>query len=432
LTAVADPPRTARLLTGLGPGQRADLSAHLSVHGQLAVPARHDDHWSEKFIGLLAESGLTGRGGAGFPTAAKLRWIREQRRRPVLAVNVMEGEPASGKDLVLASHVPHLVLDGAAAVARCVDAQAVFLCVPSDARAVAASFEDALRERGTRGLDPVAVELVRPPGRYIAGEESALSSWLDGGETLPKFRPDRPAVNRVGGRPCLVDNAETLAHVALIARYGAAAFRAEGTDRASGTTLVTVSGAVAHGGVYEVPLGTPLSSVLAMSGIDGRPGALLLGGYGGTWLSADHLDVSFDPASLRAVGATTGAGVIVVLPPGACGLMETARIASWMAGESAGQCGPCVFGLPALAEDLFLLAAGRPRDHDVQRLASRLGAVEGRGACHHPDGVVRLVRGALTVFADDLDHHLAHGPCAGTRQPSVLSFPTPRAYVSPR
>jgi NADH:ubiquinone oxidoreductase subunit F (NADH-binding) len=432
VTAVADPPKTARLLTGLGPDQRADLSTHLSVHGPLSVPTRRDDRWSETFIDLLAEAGLTGRGGAGFPTAAKLRWIREQRRQPVLAVNLMEGEPASRKDLVLAGHVPHLVLDGAAAVARCVDAQTIFLCVPSDARATAASLADALRERAARGFDPLTVELVRPPGRYIAGEESALSSWLDGGETLPEFRPDRPAVNRVGGRPCLVDNAETLAHVALIARYGAAAFRDQGTHRGAGTTLVTVSGAVALGGVYEIPLGTSLSSVLAMAGGQRRPGALLLGGYGGTWLSADHFDASFDPASLRTVGATTGAGVVVVLPEGACGLLETARIAAWMAGESAGQCGPCVFGLPALAEDLFLLAAGRPRVRDVERLRSRLGLVDGRGACHHPDGVVRLVRSALTVFADDLDHHLAHGPCAGTRQPSVLLFPAPRVHSSPR
>lgn len=431
MTAVADPPavqsppRGTRLLSGLGPNQRADLRAHLDIHGRLSLPARADGAWSDAFVEQLAASGLTGRGGGGFPTADKLRWIRRQRRRPVVAVNGMEGEPASRKDQVLAAHVPHLVLDGAAALARCVDAASVYVCLPRGANAAASSYRSALAERAAWGVDPTTVELLRPPGHYVAGEESALANWLDGGETRPRFRPERPPTMRVRGRPCLVDNAETLAHVAVIARYGAAAFRASGTEGSPGTTLVTVSGAVSRGGVYEIELGTPVSSILAMAGGVAEPASVLLGGYGGSWLPPEHLAVPFERSSLADVGATPGAGVVAALPSGSCGLLETARVAAWMAGESAGQCGPCVFGLPALADDLLVLAAGRPRGRDLDRLRSRLGVIEGRGACRHPDGVVRLVRSALAVFAADVEGHVARGPCTGTRQGGVLPFPPP-------
>lgn len=377
-------------------------------------------------MNLIDEAGLTGKGGAGFPTGAKLRWMRGQRRRPLIAVNVMEGEPASAKDQVLSVHAPHLILDGAAALAACLDARSVHVCVPRDADVEARSLEYAVGERTAANLDRVPVQLVRPPGRYIAGEESALSSWLDGGETVPRFRPDRPTLNRVAGRPCLVENAETLAHVALIVRHGAAAYRAEGTAEAPGTTLVTVSGAVSQAGVLEVAFGTPLSSILSMAGAEPRPAGVLIGGYGGSWLGPSVLDVPFDPSSLGIVGATPGAGVIIVLPPAGCGVAETARIVTWMANESAGQCGPCVFGLPALADDLMLLSSGRASGADLERLHVRLDSVEGRGACRHPDGVVRLVRSALSVFAGDVRGHLAHGPCPGLQGPTVLPLPAQR------
>ncbi len=424
MTVLGDPPITATgVLAGLRPGQRADLRTHLAVHGALPLPAGRDDAWAAGVVGALERAGLSGRGGAGFPTAAKLRWLRDQGRRPVLAVNVMEGEPASRKDHVPATSVPHLVLDGAAVVARSLDAVRVYVCVPAEAEAAAVSLRRALDERAAAEADPVLAELVRPPGHYVAGEESALSGWLDGAGSQPRFRPDRPAVNRVRGRPCLVHNAETLAQIGLLARAARVGeVLADGTGRAL-STLVTVSGAVDYGGVYEITLGTPLASVLGMAGATERPAGVLLGGYGGAWLSPEHLDVAYDAPSLRRVGASPGAGVVVVLPEGSCGLAETARIAMWMAGESAGQCGPCVFGLPALAEDLWLLATGSAQARDLDLLRSRLDEVDGRGACRHPDGVVRLVRSALGVFDYDLRRHLAQGPCAGTRARTVLAFP---------
>ncbi len=427
MTAVGHQVSTARLLAATDdPG----LGAHLAAHGPLPLPRRGDRGWPERLVAEVAAAGLTGRGGAGFPTGAKLAALAAQRRRPVVVVNAMEGEPASHKDEVLATTAPHLVLDGADLVARALGAVAIRVAVGRDRPRSARSFERAVEERRRAGLavlDDVAV--CQPPGRYITGEESALAAWLDGAEARPAFRAARPAVVRVGGHPAVVDNAETMAHLALIGRHGSAWFRQLGRPDAPGTTLLTVSGAVTAPGVFEVPLGTPLTAVLASAGA-GAPAAALLGGYGGSWLGRPELATPLAPGPLAEVGGSVGAGVVVALGPDACGLAETARIARWMAGEGAGQCGPCAFGLPAVADDLEQLAFGRPASAVADRLWHRLALVEGRGACRHPDGVVRLVRSALRVFALDVDHHLRRGPCEGARRPSVMALP-PRPEEAP-
>ncbi len=428
MTAVDAPADAARLLAGFDrPGHGPGLAIHEHVHGPLPLPDRRGTRdWAQHLFTSIDRSGLTGRGGAGFPTARKLATVGTARRRPVVVVNATEGEPASRKDWVLSTAAPHLVLDGADIVARALRADSVNVCVPRNRPEAARSCADAIGERArTSGRAAVPIEVAQPPDRYVAGEESGLVHWLDGGEATPTFRPDRPAILRLHGRPVLVDNAETLAHVALIARFGPEWFRSIGAPEAPGTALVTISGAVQSPGVFEVPLGTPVRSVLAGAGAPEHRGAVLLGGYGGSWLAAGDLSTPWGDPWLRPLGCSVGAGVMVALPEGACGLAETARVARWMAGESAGQCGPCVFGLPSVAEDLEQLAFRRASGHGVQRLRARLDLIAGRGACRHPDGVVRLVQSALRAFAADVDHHLRHGPCHGAHRPGALSFPEP-------
>jgi NADH:ubiquinone oxidoreductase subunit F (NADH-binding) len=221
----------------------------------------------------------------------------------------------------------------------------------------------------------------------------------------------------------VVHNAETLAHIALIARHGPQWFRQVGTAEAPGSTLVTVSGAVRHPGVIEVEMGTPVIDILLRAGLDTEASGVLLGGYGGAWLHPSLLATPYATGPLTKAGATLGVGVIVALPVGACGLAETARIARYMAGESAGQCGPCVYGLPEIATDLEQLWAGRADPRTVSRIQSRAAAIEGRGACRHPDGVVRLVRSALAVFADDARGHAEGRPCTGHAGRTVMTFP---------
>jgi NADH:ubiquinone oxidoreductase subunit F (NADH-binding) len=431
---------TPRILASWYETGRTDLSAHLAVHGPLPGPDVWDARFADLLVEAIREAGLKGRGGAAFPAARKLDLIRSSRPGPSVIVNAMEGEPASQKDRMLLATAPHLVLDGAQLVGMALGAQAIAVCVADDQHDVAARVSAAIAERAHHRISPVPVKLFRPPRRYITGEESALVSWMRGGRARPAFRPTKGVPLTISRQPVLVHNAETLAHVALIARHGPDWFRSVGLPDAPGTTLVTVSGAVQHPGVYEVALGTPISAILEGVGLQGvglhgvglhgadleaarqRPSlsGVLVGGYGGAWLHPSRIDTPYAPGPLAAAGSAFAVGILAALPGSSCGVAETARVAAYMAGENAGQCGPCIYGLPAIADDLARLARGDGNQSTVNRLQSRLEAVAGRGACGHPDGVVRFVRSALKVFAPDLAHHARHHPCPGWKAQPVL------------
>lgn len=389
---------------------RADLAAHLAHHGLPPLPARGDRTWADRFVATVDAAGLGGRGGGGFPTAVKLRAAR-RRRGPGLLVNAMESEPESAKDALLADRAPHLVLDGAQLVALAVGAPSITICVSDVAHATAGAWARAVAERAGHALVPVPVSITRPPHRYVASEESALAHWLDEGVATPTFRVDRGVALRVAGRPVLVHNVETLAHVALVARHGPQWYRAQGTGEDPGTTLVTVSGAVRRPGVVEIAHGTPLVEVVRAAQPTEPVQAVLVGGRGGAWLGVETLDVPWAPSALRAHGAVAGAGVVHVVGDSTCGVRLLAHLAEVMATESAGQCGPCVFGLPAVVADLAALADGDDRPEVLTRLGRRLSAFVGRGACRHPDGVARMVSTGLQVFADDVARHRAGRPC---------------------
>ena len=181
--------------------------------------------------------------------------------------------------------------------------------------------------------------------------------------------------------------------------------------------LVTMLGAVRRPGVYEIETGTPVGALIELAGGSaGPPGALLIGGYFGTWAEpAAALPLPFSTAGLAPAGASPGAGMVAVLPRTACGLKETARITRYLAGSSAGQCGPCVFGLDAIAGRLEQLAAGRACD--LALVHRWLGQV--RGACRHPDGTALMVASALRVFRAESDLH-ARGWCGVTGTAAVL------------
>ncbi len=401
----------AGLLSGWRATHNADLASHLQVYGPLPWGG---PGWADVFVRAVQESGLAGRGGAGFPAGRKLAATAGRQASPVLVVNAMEGEPASSKDRVLLTCAPHLVLDGAELAASALGAARIIVCVPTKHDDVAASVASALRERVGTNLAPVVVDIVRPPGRYVAGEESALVDWINGGPGVPAFRPDKSVGLRVRSGPALVHNTETLASMALVARHG---------PDAATTSLVTVSGGVERPGVYEISVGMSLSQIVDQAGPSDMVAAVLLGGYGGTWIGAHRFDVPLAPRPLGEFGPSPGAGVVVVLPASSCPIAEVARIAAYMADQSAGQCGPCVFGLAAIAGDTGLLADAQGDTSVIERLARRLATVRGRGACGHPDGVVRMVASGLDVFADDVALHASGRPCSGHGRPSVLTFP---------
>jgi NADH:ubiquinone oxidoreductase subunit F (NADH-binding) len=392
------------------------LADHLDRYGP--APARPPG-----LIEAVKAAGLRGRGGAGFPTARKMAAVAG-RRRPVVVANGLEGEPASTKDKTLLSLAPHLILDGAVLAAQAVGAREAIVCVARSSASAVAALRFAVAERERAGLDAVVLTVALTPDAYVAGEESALIHWLNGGESKPTVVPPRPFECGVGGRPTLVDNVETLAHLALIGRFGAEWWRSVGTADDPGSGLVTISGSISRPGVYEVPLGMPLGSVLAAAGATAAgTAAVLVGGYFGTWVRTESVGrVSLGVDSLRRAGASFGCGVLAVLGPQSCGLAEAARVTRWLAGENAGQCGPCMFGLPAIADAMDALVRGNRTGVAEQQLARWLGMVKGRGACKHPDGAARFVESSLAVFADEINLHRHRGPCAAGATP-LLPLP---------
>jgi NADH:ubiquinone oxidoreductase subunit F (NADH-binding) len=419
--------RLPRLLAGPAGSRIIGLLEHEETHGPLPLPGlrgRAQRDSAARLMDVVERSGLTGRGGAGFPTGRKLRSVAAERGRPVVIANGSEGEPASAKDRLLLSRSPHLVLDGISLAAYAVGADRAFLALHRHEGRLAASLEAAAAARAAAGIDLVPVEIVGIPGRYVSSEQSAIVQYLNGGPGLPTFSPPRTHERGFDGRPTLVNNAETLAHLALIARHGDQWFRSAGLPGAAGTMLVTVSGAVARPGVYEVEMGTPIGAVLMMAGgLTERPQAILTGGYFGTWLPIDVAwQLPLTHRDLKAAGGALGAGILVALPDTSCGLAETARIARYLAGETAGQCGPCVFGLPTLADAVADLAY-QGAQRAVRQIESLTGLVAGRGACKHPDGAAQLVLSALTAFGADAAWHQARGPCYGVRRPPILPIP---------
>ncbi|TQJ56081.1 NADH-quinone oxidoreductase subunit E [Streptomyces sp. NBC_00080] len=388
----------------LAPGATpADLATHHQRYG----PEAHGD--PEILLRTVAESGLTGRGGAGFPTYRKLVSVAEAGRRtgraPVVVANGAEGEPASRKDRTLLRLSPHLVLDGLQLAARTVGAGEAYLAVEDGATWL----ESALAQRTA---DPLPVKVVRLPKSFLSGQAAALARYVSGGAALPTHR--RPPVRERGVHraPTLVQNVETLAHLALVARYGADWYRTAGTPAQPGSALCTVHVPGREPRVVEAPYGLPLGRLLPLEGA----GAVLAGGYHGTWIPApEATELALDAGYL-------GAGVLAVLPVDRCGLAETARVLRYLALQSAGQCGPCLNGLPRIAGAFRTLAAPGPQGTVRADLARWSGLVEGRGACHHPDGTVRLVRSALTTFAAEVDAH-ARGHCTATDHTPLLPVP---------
>lgn len=363
-------------------------------------------------VEVLERAGLTGHGGAHVPTA--VRWRSALRATGPLTVvaNGAESEPLSAKDATLLRQRPHLVLDGLALAAEALGAVRAVLWLHAGDAGARAAVETALAER-FRPSD-LGLEVLVGPDHYLSGESSAISRGVAGGPALPSVR--RPPGQ--GSARTLVQNVETLARVALLAR---------GLP-ATPTVLLTVLTDTDRQ-VVEIPVGTPLVEVLNVvgeragtRGLGGAP-AVLLGGFGGQWVSASVLRRStIGQDGLRAAGLSLGAGVVAPLPSGACGLRESARIAAYLARMSARQCGPCLFGLPDLAEGLRLLADGTARAGDLRRVVEDLGSVAGRGACNHPDGAVRMIASALETFAEDVAEHKAGRPCAGSRR-AVLPVP---------
>ena len=349
---------------------------------------------TKELIDLLTHAGLTGRGGAGFPTARKLASL--DGRRPVVVGNAMEGEPLSHKDAVLLQHSPDLVLDG--------------LTILSDALRSSRTIL-ALGARVPAPQPRRGIEVRRLEDSFVAGQETALVNQLNGHDPVPTD-PSTPVFRRgMDGRPTLVLNAETLAQLALVVRHGSEWFRSQGHPDDPGTFLVSLTASterlLPQAGVLEVRRGIPIRELLERGGTDLTClEAVLVGGYHGAWVPASALDAPLSRGGLAPYGATPGAGIVHLLDVATCPLEAAARVTEYLAEQSARQCGPCLNGLPRMAETMRRLARPGADPRLVDELARLQTLVTGRGACKHPDGTVRFVASTLRVFNRHVDEHV--------------------------
>jgi NADH:ubiquinone oxidoreductase subunit F (NADH-binding) len=289
------------------------------------------------------------------------------------------------------------------------------------------SVERAIEERA--GEPSLArspkLQLRTVPSHYVAGQESALVNYLGGGQARPTFTPRMPFEQGLRRRPTLINNIETLAQIALIARHGARWFRQLGTPTQPGSALITLSGPLNHPGVYEIQYGASLASVIsAAGGTTAGVHAALTGGYAGAWIAGQSLrDLALSNEHLASHGASLGAGIVLLLSADACPVAETARVARWLSGQSARQCGPCTHGLDALASAVEQAAAGAGQAHAAQHIDRLASLTTRRGACAHPDGAVNLILSALEVFAPEFADHARRGPCDACQRPPELPLP---------
>jgi NADH:ubiquinone oxidoreductase subunit F (NADH-binding)/ferredoxin len=409
-----------RLTAGMDMAARLDWTTHLSVHGSLP------DLTLSQLTALATDIDLRGRGGAGFPFARKLRAVadsaRKRRTRTAVVVNGCEGEPACRKDTVLLARAPHLVLDGALLAAEALGAEQLVVGVTQGQ--LEESVRAALAERGLsdRRGRRLRARVFRMPERFVSGEATALLRAADGGPPLPPGRRVRSAERGLSGLPTLVSNTETFAQIAVAARLGAEYYAATGAPEEPGTVLLTLGGSVPRRMVVETPTGVPLAHVLESCGT-GIGQGVLVGGYHGAWLDPSAASMaSISRTSMAAHRATLGAGAVLPLSYDVCPLGETLLVARWLAAETAGQCGPCRLGLPALAGALadVLAGGGQPA---LEALRQYTGLVRGRGACKHPDGSARFVLSAVNTFTDDLAAHVLGGGC-GRPVAGLLPLPT--------
>ena len=406
----------ARLTAGLDRMPRLDLAAHRDIFGPLPRLS------AEELVTMAEQVDLRGQGGAAFPFARKLRAVMTNAAAndvaPIVVVNGTEGEPASIKDKMLMIRSPYLILSGAALVAEAIGADEILVGVAGNELANR-SVEAAIA--GEPGLRKMA-KVVQMPDRFISGESGALVRGINGKKPVPPGRKVLASDYGVGDLPTLLSNASTFAQLAVLALLGPERFAAVGTPEEPGTVLLSVGGSATQPAVVEVPAGTPLAAVLDICQAPAGDG-VLVGGYHGMWLPASTAYVV--PASregLASVGGTLGSGIVLPLGDGTCPLGEVSRIASYLAGESAGQCGPCKLGLPAIARALAALIDGSGGIEALDTARRSAAAVAGRGACSHPDGVTRFVLSALDVFTEDLAAHVFHSSC-GRPVRGVLPLP---------
>ncbi|MDQ5874280.1 MAG: NADH-quinone oxidoreductase subunit NuoF, partial [Actinomycetota bacterium] len=372
-------------------------------------------------IALLKESGLRGRGGAGFPTGMKWSFVPKDVFPKYIVVNHDEGEPCTYKDRELAESDPHQLLEGITIAAWANQATKAFIYCRGEFalgsrrldRAINDAYDRGLLGRGIYGSKfDLDIVLHRGAGAYICGEESALLDSLEGFRGQPRLRPPFPAVKGLYGRPTVVNNTETLSALPHIVEHGADWFRQWGTERSPGTKVLSVSGHVERPANYEVPLGTPLKDVLELAGgmLGGRElKAIIPGGASAPLLTSTEIAVDFD--ALKEAGTMLGSGSIVFMDETTCMVRNALVTLGFFEHESCGKCTPCREGTWWAVKVLERIEHGEGRKEDMDLLVDIANGIDGRSFCPLGDAASWALRSNVQLFRSEFERHVTEGRC---------------------
>jgi NADH-quinone oxidoreductase subunit F len=403
------------------------LAGYEAAGGYRAL-RRAVDMSADELIQIVKDSGLRGRGGAGFPTGMKWSFVPRDSGKPTfVTVNFDESEPGTCNNRELVEREPHALIEGSAIAARAIDCHLAFIYVRGEYMWQARVLQRALDEayaagylgRGIMGGDyDLDIVLHRGAGAYICGEETALLSSLEGFRGQPRLRPPFPAVEGLYESPTVINNVETLMNVPHIVNNGADWFRSIGTEKAPGTKVFTISGKVERPGNYELPMGTPMRVLLEQHAggvLGGRAlKAWTPGGSSTPFLTADHLDVGLDFESVMEAGSLLGTGAIMVLDETDCMVEAARRLVAFYAHESCGKCTPCREGTWWASRVLERIESGYGHEDDLPVMADMGENILFRAFCALADGAVSPIQSTLKHFMDEYEAHIREGRCPVT------------------
>ncbi|MFN2614424.1 MAG: NADH-quinone oxidoreductase subunit NuoF [Actinomycetota bacterium] len=399
--------------------------ASLSSYGDYAALRNALTMTPEDVIGVVKESGLRGRGGAGFPTGLKWSFIPKDIRPSYIVCNADEGEPGTFKDRELMERDPHQLIEGMAIASYAIGCNEMYIFVRGEfayaarrlERAAAEAYEKGLLGRGILGsgfdLDFI---IHRGAGAYICGEETALLEALEGRRGQPRLRPPFPAIAGLFAKPTVVNNVETFACVPHIITKGADWFKSFGTEKSPGTKMYCLSGDVERPGNYEMPLGTTARDLIfgLAGGIkDGKQlKAFTPGGASSVpIMTAEKVDTQMDWESIAAAGSLFGTGAIIVFAEDACILRAALRYARFYAHESCGKCTPCREGTFWIENALGRIENGQGREEDLKTLLDVQANIGGRSFCALGDFATAPVISSLKIFEAEAREHIKQGRC---------------------
>jgi len=384
-------------------------------HGAYEIlPKVLNEFDSEQIISEVKTSGIRGRGGAGFPTGLKWSFVPRNTGKPTyLLCNADEGEPGTFKDRDIMRYDPHLLIEGMIIAGFALGVRHAYIYIRGEFVREAEILNDAIREAYAAKLlgenilgSKYSMDLIvhRGAGAYICGEETALIESLEGRPGRPRFKPPFPAVEGFYRCPTVVNNVETLATVPAIMKHGGAWHAAIGKPNNTGMKIFSVSGQVNKPGNYEVPLGTPMKSLIEnyCGGLQhgSTPKAIIPGGSSAMWLTAEHYDIPLTFDDLVKAGSMLGSGAIIIMDETADVLAVANRLSHFYAHESCGQCTPCREGTGWLHRVLTRIEMGEGQPGDLEVLEDAARHMAGRTICALADGAAAPVLSVIQNFPE--------------------------------